>query len=193
MPFAYISHFESKILKRIPKAKNYTDSEIQITIFGAIQFLSSFLWWGLWFYFEFWFLFWSVLGYASLRPDCVILNWVCFVFPFGNSVFLFGIFVSQSRLTMGYHFRFGYVCFCAGLAGYIFEPWVFIFVPFGHTICMLKTCHWTFVAWHAQPIISIPEITPSLLYLDMFFVIRGHDAMMHLFVRSPAIYGILSN
>ena len=41
MSFAYISHFESKILKRIPKAKNYTDSEIQITIFGAIQFLNN--------------------------------------------------------------------------------------------------------------------------------------------------------
>ena len=90
LSFAYISHFESKILKRIPKAKNYTDSEIQTTIFGAIQFLSSFLWWGLWFYFEFWFLFWSVLGYASLRPDCVILNWVCLCFLLGIAYFCLG-------------------------------------------------------------------------------------------------------
>ena len=193
MPFAYISHFESKILKRIPKAKNYTDSEIQTTIFGAIQFLSSFLWWGLWFYFEFWFLFWSVLGYASLRPDCVILNWVCLCVLLGIAYFCLGSLFLTPDYRWVTIFRFGYVCFCAGLAGYIFEPWVFIFVPFGHTICMLKTCHWTFVAWHAQPIISIPEITPSLLYLDIFFVIRGHDAMMHLFVRSPAIYVILSN
>ena len=144
-------------------------------------------------------LFWTLVSFLECFGICVSQAWLCdsklglFVFPFGNSVFLFGIFVSQSRLTLGYHFRFGYACFCAGVAGYIFESRVFIFVPFGHNICMLKTCHWTFVTWHAQSILSIPEITPSLLYLYMFLVRRGHDAMMHLFVRSPAIYGIFSN
>ena len=58
-----------------------------------------------------------------------------FVFPFGDSVFLFGIFVSQSRLTLGYHFPFWLCVFCAGLAGYVFES-CFLFLFLSATIFM---------------------------------------------------------
>ena len=58
-----------------------------------------------------------------------------FVFPFGDSVFLFGIFVSQSRLTLGYHFPFWLCVFFCGLAGYVFES-CFLFLLLSATIFM---------------------------------------------------------
>ena len=59
------------------------------------------------------------------------------------------------------------MCFCAGLAGYVFES-CFLFFILSATIFMYYEENMSLnflVTRHAQPIISIPEITPSLLYL----------------------------
>ena len=49
-----------------------------------------------------------------------------FVFPFGDSVFLFGIFISQSRLTLGYHFPFCLCVFLCGVSGLCFRVLFFV-------------------------------------------------------------------
>ena len=133
-----------------------------------------FLLWGLWFCFAFWYLFWVCfcLIFWDIRHSGLVgdSNLGLFVFPFVDSVFLFGIFVSQSRLTLGYHFPFWLCVFLCGVSGLCFRVLFFLFL-----CTMRKTCHWTFVTWHAQPIISIPETTPSFLYLYVFPLRRGHD------------------
>ena len=79
MSFAYLSHFETKILKRgyqIPKAKSYTDSEIQITIFGAIQFLNN----------------------ASCIYSKLFFPYLLFCGGICNSILNFGFFFGEFRL-----------------------------------------------------------------------------------------------
>ena len=136
------------------------------------------------FVFVFWvsfcLIFWDI-RHSGLVGDSIL---DLFVFPFGDSVFLFGIFVSQSRLTLGYHFPFWLCVFLCGVSGYVFEScFCFCYFRPPYLCTVRKTCHWTFVTRHAQPIISIPEITPFLL---MFLVRRGH-IMMYIFVRSRVL------
>ena len=125
------------------------------------------------FWVSFCLIFWDI-RHSGLVGDSIL---DLFVFPFGDSVFLFGIFVSQSRLTLGYHFPFWLCVFLCGVSGLCFRVLLFCFCSFWppYLCTMRKTCHWTFVIRHAQPIISIPEITPSRLYLYMFLVRRGHE------------------
>ena len=79
----------------------------------------------------------NILGYTSLRPDCVILFWVCLFFFLGIVYFSLGSLFHRPDRRWVIIFRFGYVCFCAGLAGYVFESCFFVFVPFGHHIYVL--------------------------------------------------------
>ena len=99
-----------------------------------------FLLWGLWFCFAFCFLFlgeflFNILGYTSLRPDCVILFWVCLCFFLGIVYFSLGSLFHRPDWRWVIIFRFGYVCFCAGLAGYVFES-CFSFLFLSATIFM---------------------------------------------------------
>ena len=139
----------------------YFKKVYQITIHGANKCLNKarfiysklfffhlvFSFWGLWFCFAYCFRFLSeflfnILGYTSLRPGTVgdsILD--LFVFPFGDSVFLFGIFFSQSRFTLGYHFPFWLCVFLCGVSGLCFRVLFFVFVSFGHHIYVLWGKH----------------------------------------------------
>ena len=138
----------------------YFKKVFQITIHGANQGLNNawfiysklfffhfvFLFWGLWFCFPFFFcifwlsfclIFWD-LRHSGLVGDSIL---GLFVFSFGDSVFLFRIFVSQSRLTLGYHFPFWLCVFLCGVSGLCFRVLFFVFVPFGHHIYVLWGKH----------------------------------------------------
>jgi len=89
------------------------------------------------FVFVFWesfcLIFWDI-RHSGMVGDSIL---GLFVFPFGDSVFLFEIFVSQSRLTLGYHFPFWLCVFLCGVSGLCFRVLFFVFVPFGHHIYVL--------------------------------------------------------
>ena len=89
------------------------------------------------FVFVFWvsfcLIFWDI-RHSGLVGDSIL---DLFVFPFGDSVFLFGIFISQSRLTLGYHFPFCLCVFLCGVSGLCFRVLFFVFYPFGHHIYVL--------------------------------------------------------
>ena len=140
-----------------------------------------FLLWGLWFCFAFCFLFlgeflFNTLAYTSLRPDCVMLFWVYLCFHLGIVYFSLGSLSPSPDWRWVIIFRFGCACFCAGLAGYVFESCFFVFVPFGHHIYVL----WGNTTRHAQPIISIPEINP-LSFISICFL--WEEGMRYIFVR----------
>ena len=84
-------------------------------------------------------IFWDI-RHSGLVGDSIL---DLFVFPFGDSVFLFGIFVSQSRLTLGYHFPFWLCVFLCGVSGLCFRVLLFCFCSFRppHLCTMRKTCH----------------------------------------------------
>ena len=86
------------------------------------------------FWVSFCLIFWDI-RHSGLVGDSIL---DLFVFPFGDSVFLFGIFVSQSRLTLGYHFPFWLCVFLCGVSGLCFRVLFFVFVPF---------CYYIYVLW----------------------------------------------
>ena len=65
----------------------------------------------------------------------VILFWICLCFLLGIVYFCLGSFFLSSDSRWVIIFRFGYVCFCAGLAGYVFES-CFLFLFLSATIFM---------------------------------------------------------
>ena len=85
------------------------------------------------FWVSFCLIFWDI-RHSGLVGDSIL---DLFVFPFGDSVFLFGIFVSQSRLTLGYHFPFWLCVFLCGVSGLCFRVLFFVFVPFCYYIYVL--------------------------------------------------------
>ena len=85
------------------------------------------------FWVSFCLIFWDI-RHSGLVGDSIL---DLFVFPFGDSVFLFGIFVSPSRLTLGYHFPFWLCVFLCGVSGLCFRVLFFVFVSFGHHIYVL--------------------------------------------------------
>ena len=93
------------------------------------------------FVFGFWvsfcLIFWDI-RLSGLVGDSIL---GLFVFPFGDSVFLFGIFISQSRLTLGYHFPFCLCVFLCGVSGLCFRVLFFVFYPFGHHIYVVWGKH----------------------------------------------------
>ena len=93
------------------------------------------------FVFGFWvsfcLIFWDI-RLSGLVGDSIL---GLFVFPFGDSVFLFWIFISQSRLTLGYHFPFCLCVFLCGVSGLCFRVLFFVFYPFGHHIYVLWGKH----------------------------------------------------
>ena len=85
------------------------------------------------FWVSFCLIFWDI-RHSGLVGDSIL---DLFVFPFGDSVFLFGIFVSPSRLTLGYHFPFWLCVFLCGVSGLCFRVLFLVFVSFGHHIYVL--------------------------------------------------------
>ena len=94
------------------------------------------------FVFVFWvsfcLIFWDI-RHSGLVGDSIL---DLFVFPFGESVFLFRIFVSPSRLTLGYHFPFWLCVFLCGVSGYVFEScFCFCYFRPPYLCTVRKTCH----------------------------------------------------
>ena len=76
----------------------------------------------------------NILRYTSLRPGGWFW-WICLCFLLGIVYFCLGSLFLSPDWRLVIIFRFGYVCFCAGLAGYVFES-CFLFLFLSATIFM---------------------------------------------------------